>query len=187
MQTITKIILIAMLSNLQVDPSLIIQEDGFVVNSVLQAQYQIPTIDTSFKAYMDYRTITNSASKQYELQQHAYTDEYGFRKIGDLYMVAVGTYYAKECGKVFFVEFDTGEWIYVVVGDIKANVHTNSTNQFSFAGNSKELGNLLEFIVDTDVLSSDAKFQGDVSVAFPEPILGSVSCITELILEVESI
>ena len=31
--------------------------------------------DSSFKAYMDYRCITDTSSVQYEMQQQAYTDE----------------------------------------------------------------------------------------------------------------
>ena len=43
------------------------------------------------KTYMSYKTITDKTSRQYELQTIAYTDEYGFRKIGDRYLVAIGT------------------------------------------------------------------------------------------------
>ena len=62
-------------------------------------------IDNSFKAYMDYKSITNPSSIQYQMQQAAWTDENGFRKYGnDRYMVALGTYYTGySCGKTFKV------------------------------------------------------------------------------------
>ena len=36
---------------------------------------------------------------QYDLQQKAYTDEYGFRKIDDYYMIAVGQYFDVSLGE----------------------------------------------------------------------------------------
>ena len=45
----------------------------------------IPDVNTDFKTYMDYRAITNTDSVQYALQQEAYTDSQGIRRIdGDV-------------------------------------------------------------------------------------------------------
>ena len=38
-----------------------------------------------FKSYMDYRVLQNPESIEYQLQQKAYTDEYGIRKIDGYY------------------------------------------------------------------------------------------------------
>lgn len=54
---------------------------------------RLPPLDTSFKSYMDYRTITSTTSDQYALQKQAYTDEFGLRKVGGFYCIALGTYY----------------------------------------------------------------------------------------------
>ena len=47
--------------------------------------------DTAFKAYMDYRTITDTSSEQYAIQQNAWTDSRGLRRSCDDYLVAMGT------------------------------------------------------------------------------------------------
>lgn len=86
---------------------------------------ELPEINTSFKAYMDYRTITDEKSLQWEMQQKAYTDEFGLRKIGERYCVAVGTYYAEQCGKVLLITLDDGTQFEVIVSDIKNNIHTD--------------------------------------------------------------
>lgn len=140
---------------LDIDPT-------FKDNSVT---YELPNLDTSFKTYMDYRCITDTDSMQYKLQQNAWTDEDGLRRLGEAYMVAMGTYYADECGKTFEITFDTGEKILVVVGDIKTDCHTDKTNRYSpvYDNNGNFISaNVLEFIVDTDVLSRHTKRLGTV-------------------------
>ena len=46
--------------------------------------------ETWFKAYMDYRTITNTDSVQYAMEQNAWTDDRGLRRMADDYLVAMG-------------------------------------------------------------------------------------------------
>ena len=140
---------------LDIDPT-------FKDNSVT---YELPNLDTSFKTYMDYRCITDTDSMQYKLQQNAWTDEDGLRHLGEAYMVAMGTYYANECGKTFEITFDTGEKILVVVGDIKTDCHTDKTNRYSpvYDNNGNFISaNVLEFIVDTKAMSSHTKRLGTV-------------------------
>lgn len=135
------------------------------------SSYDVPNKDTSFKTYMSYRAITDTSSTQYELQQEAWTDENGFRRIKDDYLVAMGTYYAEECGIRFKVTLEDGNEITVMIGDIKADIHTNSTNQYTPVYDSNGIfisANVLEFIVDTDVLPKRVKR------------LGSANCIEEL-------
>lgn len=121
---------------------------------------EIPAASTGFKAYMDYHTITNKRSMQYQLQQDAYTDGLGFRRYGDYYMVALGTYYADSCGKTFDITFESGTTIQAITGDIKADQHTDAKNQH-------RNGNVVEFIVDTDAMPSLARRIGDISYADP--------------------
>ena len=140
---------------LDIDPT-------FKDNSVT---YELPNLDTSFKTYMDYRCITDTDSMQYKLQQNAWTDEDGLRRLGEAYMVAMGTYYADECGKTFEVTFDTDEKILVVVGDIKEDCHTDKTNRYSpvYDNNGNFISaNVLEFIVDTKTMSRHTKRLGTV-------------------------
>lgn len=111
-----------------------------------------------FKTYMDYRTITNKATKQWQLQQEATTDELGFRIHNDRYMVAVGSYYAKEAGIELRITLESGKTFVAVVGDLKKDRHTDARNQFVPSN-----GNIVEFIVDVDKIPLEARRLGDVS------------------------
>ena len=58
--------------------------------------------ETWFKAYMDYRTITNTDSVQYAMEQNAWTDDRGLRRMADDYLVAMGTGWLESgCGERF--------------------------------------------------------------------------------------
>lgn len=129
------------------------------------SKYAVPTCDTSFKAYMDYRCIIDDTTKQWEIQQNAWTDNDGFRRIGNDYIVAMGTYYAEECGERFRITFESGSEITVTVGDIKQDIHTDYLNQYTPVYDENGIffsGNVLEFIVDTDVLSEMSQVLGTV-------------------------
>lgn len=122
----------------------------------------VPTnVDTSFKSYMDYRTIKDRNSKQYHLQTLAYTDEEGFRRIDEYYLVAVGTFYSENCGSILEIGFSEGKVITAIVGDIKQDIHTNETNQYAEVVG--DLVNIVEFIVDTEKISEKTLYMGDCS------------------------
>ncbi len=109
--------------------------------------------DTSFKAFMDYRAITSTTSTQYVLQQQA-TSEGVLRVHNGRYMVAIGTGWGANVGDVLSVTFDTGISIEAVVGDIKQDIHTDSSNLLTvcngyFSHDNRPIANVLEFIVDT--------------------------------------
>lgn len=122
---------------------------------------EVPNIDSSFKAYMDYRTITNKNSEQYKLQELATTDDNGLRTINGKYLVALGTYYSDGCGEEFDVLLDSGKTIRVITGDIKQDIHTDDKNMMTKVTDTK--CNILEFIVDTRMLDEKALRLGDVS------------------------
>ncbi len=109
--------------------------------------------DSSFKAYMDYQCITDTDSVQYQLQQEAYTDERGFRRIGDDYCVALGTGITDGCSERFMITLDSGYSFSAIVSDVKADAHTDSTNQYAPRGDNA--GNVVEFIIDSDNADSD--------------------------------
>ena len=115
--------------------------------------------DGRFKTYMDYRKITNKNSKQWKLQEQAWTEGRGFRKIGEHFLVAVGTFYADEVGKELLIEFEDGQQIKAIVGDIKQDKHTDSTNRYVPVN-----GNIVEFIVDVEKLDPEVIRRGDVSL-----------------------
>lgn len=117
------------------------------------------SINTSFKAYMDYRTITSRGSTQYKMQQSAYTEN-GFRKMDGCYLVAMGSYYGR-CGDKLKITFDTGNSIYVIIGDSKADQHTDASNMYRPMKSG--YGNVVEFIIDSRTIASIGKKMGDVS------------------------
>lgn len=128
-------------------------------------EYSIPNDDTSFKTYMDYRCITDKTSAQYMLQMEAYTDDMGLRKYEDHYIVAMGTYYSDNVGDTFRITLDNDISFNVIVGDIKADCHTDSKNMYSPVydedGNFVS-ANVIEFIVDTKKLDRSVKRLGTI-------------------------
>lgn len=124
-------------------------------------EYAVPSGNTSFKSYMDYRAITNKNSSQWDLQTKCWTDKDGLRRKGDYYVVALGSYYADHIGDRFIVTLDTGVEIPVIVGDFKADKHTDATNRYTLTEDGRK--NILEFVVDTQQLPEMARKMGDIS------------------------
>ena len=137
-----------------------------VPEQVYEIQLEIPDCDTSFKSYMDYNCITDDTTKQWELQQTAYTDEYGLRKVGTDYCVAVGSYYSETVGERFKINLDNGNEFTVIISDLKQDKHTDSSNRYSPVYDKNGdfySANILEFIVDVDRLHSMVTTLGTVS------------------------
>lgn len=111
----------------------------------------------SFKSYMPYTAITNRASKQYKLQQRAYTGNYGIRMVDGRYCLAVGSYYTTKIGTYIDLVLVNGTIIKCLLADCKANAHTDVTNR------QNPNGSITEFIVDSKRLSKKVKQMGDIS------------------------
>lgn len=135
-------------------------ESEFVeIEYIVRTELDLPEeADGKFKTYMDYRKITDKNSKQWKLQEQAWTEGRGFRKIGEHFLVAVGTFYADEVGKELLIEFEDGQRIKAIVGDIKQDRHTDPTNRYVPIN-----GNIVEFIVDIEKLDPEVIRRGDVS------------------------
>ena len=114
-----------------------------------------------FKCYMDYRAITSTGSPQYQLQQEAYTDEYGLRKVGDFYCVALGSAFGSEIGTRYIITLSSGNQVPVILADQKADKHTIPDNTRDYGGA------VIEFVVDTPVMPSAVRQSGSVS-SIPE-------------------
>lgn len=142
----------------------------------------LPDYDTSFKAYMDYRCITDKTSKQYELQQKAETDDLGLRKYGDYYLIGLGTYYADSVGEKFRITLENDKVFYAMTGDIKADIHTDKNNMYSPVYNSNGTfisANVVEFIVDTKAMDRKTKLSG--SVGTYEDFSGNIVKVEKII------
>lgn len=134
---------------------------AYVPSEEANTELKLPLLDTSFKGYMDYRTITCTASDQYELQRQAYTDELGIREIDGFYCIALGTYYSSQCGEKFRICTDSGNEFYAIVADIKDDRHTDENNMYVPLPNGN--ANVVEFVVDTSAMESRVVLLGDIS------------------------
>lgn len=110
-----------------------------------------------FKSYTDYKCLSKS-TPQWKLQEQAYTDENGLRKIGDAYLVALGSYYGKELGAEYTVILDNGNKFDIILCDFKQDRHTDKNNQYCLYN-----GSVLEFYVETDKMPKKVKQSGDIS------------------------
>ena len=124
-----------------------------------------------FKAYMDWRTITDKSSDQYKLQQKAHTGKFGIREVNGRYCVAMGEHFGTKIGREYTVEMANGAKIPVILADQKANIDTDETNTYD------PLGGVVEFIVDEGNLQPLAKRMGDISYAHRD-FYGPVKRIT---------
>lgn len=139
--------------------------------SVNFTEFGVPNINSYFKSYMDYRAVTDKNSPQYQfIHTYGWCDENGFmratgeRDLGienDYYLIALGSYYGTSIGTKYKITLDTGRVFYGVLGDCKADIHTNSTHQYSGGKN------VVEFLVDTRYLRNDVKYHGSANVYMP--------------------
>lgn len=121
----------------------------------------VPGGDTTFKAYMDYRTITDTSSKQWKLQQAAYTGDYGIREVDGRYCVAIGTGYGVGLGEELTVTLDSGKQFEIIVSDLKMDIHTDETCRYTPMSEGRK--NVLEFIVHDDYLHEHTKLTGNLN------------------------
>ena len=119
--------------------------------------YGVPS-NKGFKSYMHYGAITSTSSKQYILQQKAYTGKYGIRQVNGRYCVAIGSYFNSRIGMMFDLILENGAVIPCIMADQKSDKHTDSSNIITTHN-----GCLSEFIVDVYALDKDAKKHGDIS------------------------
>jgi hypothetical protein len=120
----------------------------------------------TFKSWMDYRKITNTSTRQWRYQQIATTDEYGFRKVGDYYMVAMAKQYGP-VGTKYIITFSGGQQMPVIIGDLKANTQCAHPD-----------GSMIEMIVDSQKMPGNVKRSGN----YNSMIIGT---ITEIRVEME--
>ena len=116
----------------------------------------VPADNTNFKAFMPY-TALSSRSKQGILQKRAITGEYGIRHVDGRMCVAVGTYYGLT-GTKLDITLSNGTVMKCIVGDSKADCHTDSTNRVC-----RSNGSILELIVDMKYMNRQVKRAGSYS------------------------
>lgn len=114
---------------------------------------------STFKSWMDYRKITSTSSRQWKYQQIATTDDSGFRKIDEYYMVAMAKQYGP-VGTKYLISFSGGSQIYAMIGDIKGGTTCTHPDK-----------SMLEFIVDIETLLPIIKRSGNVNKVFEGTII----------------
>ena len=114
-----------------------------------------------FKSFMPYTSI--SSYKQYDLQQVAYTADYGMRKVEGRYCVAVGTACNAEVGDIGEIILENGVSIPVIIGDIKDDRDTQANNLITSAN-----GCASEFIVDYWSVPYEIRDSGSMSNCYDE-------------------
>lgn len=112
-----------------------------------------------FKSYLPYDAITNQWSQQWKLQQQAYTNEDGIRCIDGIPMVAVGTGWGLSVGDIALVTCSNNNSFKVMIGDIKADIHTDAENKTTIASGCR-----CEFIVELNKLDPYVKSMGSLAV-----------------------
>ena len=117
-----------------------------------------PSYD-DFKSYLPYDAITNQTSRQWQLQQQATTNGDGIRCIDGIPMVAVGTGWGLSVGDIALVTCDNGNSFKVIIGDIKADIHTDAVNKTTIVSGCR-----CEFIVELNKLDPQVKSMGNVAI-----------------------
>lgn len=119
---------------------------------------------TEARTYMAYQKVHTVTSDQYKLlySDLCYTDmATGLRMVGDRYCIAVGTHYAYKIGTKINVVMANGSTVKCILGDVKADEHTDPTHRYQ-----KWDGSVVEVIVDEDV------FQGIHQ--YPPELVGKI-------------
>lgn len=127
----------------------------------------------SMKSYMSYKAITNTRSKQYQLQRQAVTDPAtGIRTINGDYCVAIGSGWGCAVSDRILVTLQNGKTFNAIVADVKADAHTNSDNKTTTHDNS-----VVEFVVDIPALPASVRTSGNVGTL--DQFSGGVVSITK--------
>ena len=127
--------------------------------------------NNSFKSYMDCSTITDTSSAQYALKYEYLSSASGIMVVEDRFVIALGSYYTTEVGCRVDLVMANGNVIPCIVGDCKADKHTDSMNRQHSVDKS-----VVEFIVATDNLSDEVRLHGDVSYA-DSRLMGEIDSI----------
>lgn len=115
---------------------------------------------TEARTYMDYHKVRTVSSDQYKLlySDLCYTDPAsGLRMVGDRYCIAVGTHYAYKIGTKINVVMANGATVKCILGDVKADEHTDPTHRYQ-----KWDGSVVEVIVDGTVFKGTHMYPSEL-------------------------
>ena len=136
--------------------NLVVQNPGILVTkpagitSVLTPERSIHTdagITASLRNARDEAMVTKHKADVVKLQSLCQTNEVGLRVYDGRFTIAVGTYFNTAIGQYFDLVLENGTVIPCIMGDLKADIHTDSRGLFTEAS-----GCMTEFIVDRTYL-----------------------------------
>ena len=108
----------------------------------------VPAAALSAKAMESYTAITSTGTLNYKISHGAESQTNGLRRYHvNFYVLAMGTYYGG-VGTYVKITFENGKTIYAILGDQKADEHTDSRHMYTLHDMST-----LEFQVDPAIIS----------------------------------
>lgn len=134
------------------DPNSENQENGTETEATEQPEtYEVikeyPITDgNTTKTVLPYKAFGKNTN-QAKLQSLCQTNEVGLRVYDGRFTIAVGTYFNTSIGQYFDLVLENGTVISCIMGDLKADIHTDSRGLFTEAS-----GCMTEFIVDRTYL-----------------------------------
>lgn len=133
-----------------------------------KSQYVPPGCKSANITWMAYQAVTCKSSAQYKLLNGdtAYTDEEtGLRMVDGCYCAAIGTGWGCKIGQKFDVYMNNGNVFHCIMGDAKADIHTDeATHKFQAFD-----GSVLEMIRDSNC-----------DMKYPEGLSGGIERIVVL-------
>ncbi|WP_155942242.1 hypothetical protein [Pseudobutyrivibrio ruminis] len=135
---------------------------------VERTEYDIPSsfvnpVTGKTVSYKGGKTIERSSRITYgeagEINRLATPDQDGFMKLDNRYLIAVGSRFDTEPGQYMDLVLENGMVIQCIMGDLKADQDTDSTNTFTYHSRCCS-----EFIIDKNTIRSDIYQRGNASL-----------------------
>lgn len=151
--------------------SLLLSNTVFLCDVFNPFKERLPSGSTNTYRYMDYRTLTDESTEQYELQRHCCTDaDTGIRYFTyedeRYFCAALGSAYGQTLGDRFQVTLENGSVFRIVYADFKNPLGSDNLNFFGHPDQNydgESCTNVIEFIVDTDWLPPSVMQTGTLS------------------------
>lgn len=132
---------------------------------------RLPHGPTNTLRFMDYRTITDTASLQYKLQQECETSIVeGIRIYSDgeksYYCVALGSAYGQDIGDTWHVTLECGTEFDIILAECKDDGTTDYFGDPDENYDGQDCMNVIEFVVDEDKIPLAAMTKGTFTVLY---------------------
>lgn len=134
--------------------------------------YSVPDVP-DFKSWTNYVLNVARSSAQWRILTgpNTWTDANGFRRLGNDYLVAMGSYYTTKLGTRFLIDTTRGEFT-VTVCDFKPDSITDATHRYTVANNC-----ITEFYVNSDLVRSVRSSGSCSSIG---ELSGKITAITKI-------